>query len=149
MSTNPPVTDRFRAGRPSTTSSATRRRALRAVTVVTAVLAAVLVWILIVPIFGVDLIVTTGGGTTSVTAIAVAGAALLAGAAGWALLATLEHLTRSAVPAWTVVAGVVLVVSLAGPLAAGSAIATASLIVLHILVGTVVVLGMRRSARRW
>ena len=135
MSTNPPVTDRFRAGRPSTTSSATRRRALRAVTMVAAVLAAVLVWILIVPIFGVDLIVT--------------GAALLAGAAGWALLATLEHLTRSAVPAWTVVAVLVLAVSLADPIAAASAIATASLIVLHILVGTVVVLGMRRSARRW
>jgi hypothetical protein len=122
---------------------------LRAATVLAGALAAVLVWILIVPVFGVDLVVATGGGTTRVSAVAVAGAALLAGAAGWALLATLERLTRSAVPAWTVVAAAVLVVSFAGPLAAGSAVATASLIVLHVIVGTVVMLGMRRSARRW
>jgi len=127
----------------------TRRRLLRAATVLAAILAAVLVWILIVPVFGVDLVASTGDGTVQVTSIAVAGTALLAGAAGWALLAVLEHLTRSALPAWTIVAVAVLVVSFAGPLAAGSAVATASLIVLHLVVGSVVVLGLRRSARRW
>lgn len=149
MSANQPVTARPSAGTAPTNPGATRRRTLRAVTVLAAMLAAVLVWTLIVPVFGVDLVVSTVGGTMRVTAVAVAGTALLAGAAGWALLAVLEHLTRSALPAWTIVAVAVLVISFAGPLASGNSVATASLIVLHLVVGSVVVLGLRRSARRW
>jgi Family of unknown function (DUF6069) len=125
--------------------AAGRRRALRAATLVTAILAAELVWIVVVPVLGVDLVVTAPGAAGPVSAVAVAGAALLAGAAGWALLAMLEHFTSSAMPAWTVIAGVVLVVSLAGPLASGSLAATISLIVMHLVVGVVVTVGMSRS----
>lgn len=132
-----------------TTLAPSRRRVRRAATVVFAVLAAVLAWIVVVPLLGVELVVTGPDGAIGpVSVVAVAGAALLAGAAGWALLAVLEHVTRSAAPAWTVIAGTVLVVSLAGPLTAGTVAAMVSLIALHLIVGVVVAVGLRRSGGR-
>lgn len=79
---------------------------------------------------------------------AAAVSALVAGLAGWALLAMLERWTNNARRTWTIVALAFLVVSLAGPLGSGADVASiAALVVLHLLVAAVVISGLRRSAR--
>ena len=85
---------------------------------------------------GVDLEVRTGGGSTQqVSQLAVALTALLVGLAGWATLTGLERLTQNPRTAWAVVGGVVLALSLLGPLGAVTAGGKVGLLVLHLVVG--------------
>ena len=90
-----------------------------------------------------------GGHTQDVAAIHVVAAAAAASLAGWALLATLErHLTRLR-RIWTATAVVTLLVSLAGPLT-GTGITTTNrlvLMLLHLVVGTVVITLMAKTAK--
>ncbi|MFF5175754.1 DUF6069 family protein [Micromonospora sp. NPDC000089] len=126
---------------------ATARRRQRALAVLAATVAALLVWVVAVPLAGVDLTVRAGGAQQQVGPVAVGLTAALAGLAGWALLALLERLTRRARAVWTRIALVVLVVSLLGPLTRGvGAAATATLVALH-LATAVVVPALRRTAR--
>ena len=77
--------------------------------------------------------------------IRVAGAA---GTAAWALLAVLEHRARHPRRAWTITAGSVLAVSLAGPLTAGQgAAAIVALACMHLATGGVLIPVLRRTAR--
>lgn len=74
---------------------------------------------------------------------------LLAGLAAWALLALLERHARHPRRTWTAAAATVLVISLAAPLTAGRGMATVTaLCCLHLAVGAVLILAMRRTARR-
>ena len=77
---------------------------------------------------------------------AVAAAGLLAGLAAWALLALLERVLARPGRAWTVIAVVVLAVSLAGPLGAAGAAGAAVLAGLHLVVAAVLVPGLGRTA---
>ncbi|RJK98327.1 hypothetical protein D5H78_01030 [Vallicoccus soli] len=124
-------------------------RARRALTAPAAALAALVTWALAVPVLDVDLAVRQGGTETTVAAPAVAAAAVVAALAGWALLAVLERAVRRPRTAWTAVAGVVLVLSLGAPLGSGvGGGAQAVLALLHVVVGAVVVAGLRPTARR-
>ncbi|MFI2713366.1 DUF6069 family protein [Micromonospora sp. NPDC018662] len=133
---------------PSTTVRPARRRD-RLLTVLAATVATLLGWIVAVPLAGVELVARSGDVEQRVTPLAVAVSTLLAGLAGWALLALLERFTGRARAVWTVVAVLVLLLSLLGPLGGGvGRAATVTLVVLHLLAGAVLVPGLRRTAVR-
>src|SRR5215218_554784 len=91
--------------------------ARRAAAVVGAAVAAVLLWVVAVPLGGFELEVDMGGETESIGLRDVLIVALGSGMLGWALLALLEWRVRRAVAIWTAVALVVTGLSLLGPLA--------------------------------
>ncbi|GAA3587651.1 hypothetical protein GCM10022419_082400 [Nonomuraea rosea] len=114
-------------------------------TVVGAPAAALAVWALAVPIAGNTLTVRMGAGTQPVEPGSVLVVSLLVGLAGWALLAILERFASRPGRIWTIVALAVLVLSLLGPLGSAVGIATTLVLVLmHLAVGTVLVLGLAR-----
>ncbi|MGH3425491.1 MAG: DUF6069 family protein [Nocardioidaceae bacterium] len=109
-----------------------------------AVAAAVLVWALAAPLGGVALTVGTGASAQEIGPAAVVVVSLLAAGCGAAALRLLQRLSPRGRRTWTVVATVVLVVSLVGPTGAASAAAWAVLTCMHLAVGSVVVLGLRQ-----
>jgi hypothetical protein len=120
----------------------------RALTVGTAVVAAVLVWTVAGPIAGADLTVRSGGGTQHVNLVDVVLATLVAGLVAWGLRALLDKLTRRPGPVWTVSAAIALVLSVVGPLSATHASAMAILTLLHLLVAGILIAGLSRPAAR-
>ncbi len=129
----------------SRAQSPARSRLKRLLTVIGAAAAALAVWALAVPVAGTDLSARMGAGPQPVGPVMVVLASLAAGLAGWALLAVLERFTAKARRIWTITALAVLALSLTGPL--GSATGTAATLVLllmHLVVGSVVVLGLTR-----
>ncbi len=122
----------------------------RALAVTAAVLAALVVWSLAVPLLGVDLTVRTTPGGSSVQTIGpalVLAVSLLASLLGWGLLAGLERRTQRAGTIWTITAGVVLLLSLAGPLTAAiTTAAAATLMLLHLSAAAVLILLLGRTA---
>ena len=123
------------------------RRRDRLLTVLAATVATLLGWVVAVPLAGVALVARSGDGEQRVTPLAVTVSTLLAGLAGWALLALLERFTGRARTVWTAVAALVLLLSLLGPLGGGAGgPATVTLVVLHLVAGAVLVPGLRRTA---
>ncbi|MET8337159.1 DUF6069 family protein [Streptosporangium canum] len=115
-------------------------------TVVGAPAAALAVWALAVPVAGTTLTVRMGAGTQPVEPGLVLVVSLLVGLTGWALLAVLERFASRPGRIWTIVALAVLVLSLFGPLGSAVGIATMLVLVLmHLVVGTVLVLGLARQ----
>lgn len=128
---NPPLPPRIRT-----------RTAL--MTLTAAALAGLLIWALAVPGAGIDLTVAAAG--RSIGPAAVLGTALLGGAAAWLLLALLQR-RENGRARWTILALAVLVLSLGGPPLAGAAGPVLLILeLMHLLVGGVLVLGLRRSA---
>jgi hypothetical protein len=134
-----------------TTSSATATptrvadRSRLAVVGITA-LSALAWWAVLAHAFGIDLEAKQGS-TMHIGAISVLFAALAMAFAGWGLLAILEHTTIGARKAWTIVAVIACACSLGSPLTGGIGTgAKLGLASLHLLVGTVVILGLRRTA---
>ena len=112
--------------------------------------AAAVAWSVEVPLLGVRLTVKFGAmHPQTIVAGQVIGAALVAGLLGWLLLALLERTTPRARMAWTGAALLVLVVSLALPLAAATTTAaTVGLVVLHLVVAAAVIPALAATARR-
>ncbi|MDN5859268.1 MAG: DUF6069 family protein, partial [Pseudonocardia sp.] len=106
------------------------------------------VWVIADPGGQVDPGARVGGAVTPVGPIAIAIAALLAGLAGWGLLAVLERRTAHARRIWTVTAAAVLVVSLLGPLGGVGMAAIATLAVMHVAVGAVLIALLPRARTR-
>ena len=120
--------------------------------VAAAILAAVLVWLLAVPLADVDLAVGSGPGRRRIGLFAVVATALLAGLAATGLAALLPRCTGRPRRTWLIIGSGTLVVSLVGPLGAAGVGAGAVLVALHLAVGGVLLLGLartwpRRSAR--
>ncbi|MEJ3652221.1 DUF6069 family protein [Actinomycetes bacterium KLBMP 9759] len=113
--------------------------------VVGATVAAVVVWGVAL-LVGVDLQVSMAGTPMQIGVVAVILNALVPSLLGWAVLAVLERRTRRARTIWTVVALVVTLLSLAGPLTGaadpGSLI---TLVLLHLVVAAVLVPALRRA----
>jgi Family of unknown function (DUF6069) len=122
-------------------------RAARGATVAAAAVVGVLGWVAAHMLLGIDLVVETAGGVRDVGAASVVLAAVAAGLGGWLLLVVLERTTTRPRTVWTLVALGVLLASLTGPPAAVSGEATGVLMALHLLVGGVVVAGLRRTVR--
>ena len=95
---------------------------------------------------GVDVSALVGDSIQQITVAAASVAAAAAALSGWALLAVLERTASRARLLWTVTAIVVLLLSMAvGPPAGITTGARASLALLHLTVGLVVVLGLPRG----
>lgn len=132
---------------PSTRISTIKVRR-RAVCVMAAVAAGALTWVVAVPLVGVHLVVEPAEGRAQDVGLGmVIATTLMASVAGWGLLALLERITPlRARTTWNLVAGGVLIVSLAGPLVAASdTAAVTTLMLLHLVVGLVLMIGMRHS----
>ncbi|MGR6913801.1 DUF6069 family protein [[Actinomadura] parvosata] len=130
-----------------TSTRPARTRARRLLVVIGAPVAALAGWGLAVPVGGADLTARMGAGTEpqAVGPVAVVVASLLAGLAGWALLAVLERFTPRAARIWTIVALIVLALSLLGPLGSAAGLAaTLVLTAMHLAVGAVLVNGLPR-----
>lgn len=109
--------------------------------------AALAVWLTAVPIAGVDLEVRMSGTTQDVGSVSVVVSALLAAVAGLGCLAILRRITERPARAWTILAVVVLVLSLTGPL--GQAVGTSAAVILvamHLAVAAVLIPLGRRLA---
>ena len=131
-----------------TTPNPTRRRT-RAIVVAAAVLAPAAIWLVAVPLLGLDLQVAqpSGRAPAQITLPMVLATALAASLAGWALLALLERLTRRAHTIWTATAVVALVASFAPLLAPGtSTTSRIVLAVLHLAVAAILITSLARPA---
>jgi chromate transport protein ChrA len=111
---------------------------------VVATVTAVVVWST-ARVAGIDLVVKSAGGTSDVNVVSVIVTAVVVAIAGAALLRLFERRTTNGRRTWTIVAVSVWAVSLLGPLSATRPSAGLVLASLHLLVGAVIVLGLRRT----
>jgi hypothetical protein len=108
----------------------------RILTVLGATAAALVVWLVAGPLAGLDLNVSTG----EVGVGAVIATPLIAGLAGWGLLALLERTAKNPRRLWTTIAVVFLVISLAGPLTLAATVpAMIALACMHLVTGAVLI----------
>jgi hypothetical protein len=120
----------------------------RVLSVTGATLAAAAVWVVAVQLLGTHLLVRFGAGAPQTVGIGlVVGATLVASLCAWGLLALLENRTARARTIWTVVAVVVLLVSLSLPLTAGVAVSTkAALALMHVAAASVLIPSLRSNS---
>ena len=104
---------------------------------VTALALALAIWVLAVPVAGVDL--TAGSPPQTIGAAAVVATTVVATLGAWGVRALLRRRTPVA---WWLTCGLVLLVSLLGPLGATSPAAVGTLVALHLTVGTVLAVGL-------
>jgi Family of unknown function (DUF6069) len=120
------------------------------ITVLGATAAAVAMWI-VATIASAELTVSFGAGQPiqKITVINVIVAALVGSLAGWGLLALLRRFTTNARAIWTVIAILFALFSLGGPLSTISSVGTkVALVAMHLVVATVVIVGLRRTRGR-
>ena len=131
--------------REHTTTATGRGGRTRVLGVGGAVLAAVAVWVLAVPLLGLHLVVRFGNASPQSVGIGfVVAASLIASLAGWGLLVMLERRTTRARAIWTGVAIAVLLVSLSLPLVAGTTASTrVALAAMHVAVAAVLIPALR------
>ncbi|MFF0431978.1 DUF6069 family protein [Streptomyces sp. NPDC004327] len=133
----------------TSTTSPTRTRALA---VVAAVVIDGLIWLLAHSAFDIDLRTPDGPGSTTTSPLpfpaVIIGVAVI-GLLGWGLLALLEKFAAGrARTVWTVVALVILVLSLFAPVF-GAGLTTGNkitLVLFHLVVGAILVPAFRKSA---
>lgn len=104
---------------------------------------AALVWVG-ARLLGVDLAVRSGSGTREIGLVSVIVTAVVVALAGGGLLRVMERRAARAGRVWTAVALTALVVSLAGPACAATLSAGLALAAMHLVVGAVVIIGLRR-----
>jgi hypothetical protein len=131
-----------------TTPATARVARSRALSVAAATLAATAVWVVTVRLLGTQLLVRFGAGAPQSVGIGlVVGASLVASLCAWGLLALLERRTSRALTIWTVVAVVVLLLSLSLPLTAGVALSTkATLALMHVAAASVLIPSLRSTS---
>ncbi|MDX6259328.1 MAG: hypothetical protein QOH84_1016 [Kribbellaceae bacterium] len=135
---------------PSTTTPTARPTRVdgrsRLAVVGTVTIAAVAWWAVLTQAFGITLEANQGS-TIHIGPASVIGASLAMSFAGWTLLAILEHNTFAARKAWTITATIACAMSLTSPLTAGIGTgAKLGLASLHLIVGSLIILGLRRTA---
>ncbi len=130
------------------TTSTSPRSALRPAVVLAAVVGALAGWLIADPVAGIDLAVTVNEEPTTVGPLDAGGIALAAGLAAWGVLALIERAGEHVRRRWTTLSLTVLILSFAGPLtAAETTEATIALPGLHLLVGAILILALRHTAR--
>ena len=103
----------------------------------TATVLALAVWVLAVPVAGVDLVAGTPAQTVGAASVALM--AVVATLAAWGVRTVLRR--RPPVVWWSTCV-IVLLVSLLGPLGGASPAAVATLVTLHVVVGTTIAVGL-------
>ncbi|WP_232383540.1 DUF6069 family protein [Actinomadura violacea] len=114
----------------------------RSLTVVAAAAAALAVWVVADPVLGAGM----HAGDQHVGPAMVVVSSLVAGLAGWGLLAVMERRAKRPARTWAITAAVVLGVSLTGPRAAHGG-TFAALTAMHLVVGVIVIVGLAATAR--
>ncbi|MGH3738122.1 MAG: DUF6069 family protein [Micromonosporaceae bacterium] len=130
---------------------ASQRVRIRALTVVVAVVAAVLLWAIVEYAFGLDMKAPASGTAPQqdISLVPVIVASVFGGLVSWGLLALLERFINPARTVWLALSLLGLVLSLGGPLT-GTGVTTGNRIALlseHLLVGIIVIGGLYRTAR--
>ncbi len=105
------------------------------------------VWSFWTQVAGVDLVVHRGESTQTVGAAAVVLTVLVTAGLGLGLLRFLVARTKDGLRVWTIVASVVSVFSLLGPLGATTVAAGLALASLHAVTAVVLVVGLRQVRR--
>ena len=91
----------------------------------------------------VNLVVRQGDATRHIGPAAVVVTALIAGLAAWGLLALLERTVRRPARTFRIIASIVLLLSLAGPLGSGVGAGTKlALLGMHLTVGAALIIGL-------
>lgn len=127
------------------------RPSARGVSVLIATFAPLIIWILAVPLGGVHLDVKFGQGQPlqTITPANILVVAAIVSLLAWTLLAVLERVRASAASArrlWSILAGVVLVLSFAGPLTSAVGIgAKLTLLAMHAVVAAVLLVRFARA----
>jgi len=135
----------------STHSELRARPSARAIGILTATAAPLIVWVVAVPLMGTRLDVDFGQGQPrqTVTATNILVVALAVSLLAWALLAMLEQVRTSAASArrlWSIIASAVLVLSLAGPLASAVGVgAKLTLLAMHVVVAAALLVRLGRA----
>ncbi|MGC5168028.1 DUF6069 family protein [Luteimicrobium sp. DT211] len=139
------------AVRPASGSAPAVGARLAWLTTGTAAAAALLLWVLVVPVGGVDLRAGgagtgSGGDGPTVGPVNVLFIAVVAGMGAWFVAARMR---RRGVPrgAWLGVAAGVLAASLAGPVSASTFASGVVLVAMHVVVGGILALGYARAWR--
>lgn len=111
-------------------------------------LAALIVWIVAVPIAGVDLDAKTGSRVQHINVVAIIAVslvvALLATVVRLALARSMRARADRGARFWVILASVLLLLSLLGPVTAVTASAGWSLAAMHVVVGGLLIVGLRR-----
>ena len=134
-----------RATGPAVNASVRRYRIL---TVIAGAVAGLIVWVIARLALGHDLTSTQPGsdGMTTIGPVAVVLTSLILGLIAWGVLALLERFTGNARRIWTIIAVVVLLLSLAGPLSQANGTGTTiALLLEHLVVGGILILGLLRT----
>ncbi|UOQ90176.1 DUF6069 family protein [Agromyces endophyticus] len=134
---------------PADIAAARRRRLLRAATVAAAVVLPLLVWVVAVPLAGLDLVAGVGPTAQTVTPASIVAVALLMGFAAWGVIALLERVTRHGRRIFAIVGWTLLALSLLGPVGAGASGAVlVTLLAMHLVTGGAIIIGLPLAARR-
>jgi Family of unknown function (DUF6069) len=122
--------------------------AVRVLTGVVGAAAALVIWVIAVPVFDVELTTTNPQGQTiEIGPVPIIVLSTIPALLGWALIALLERFTPSrAKTMWTVIAVAALLISFV-PLTQMSAAAAVSLGLMHLVVGGVIIVGMRSTSK--
>jgi len=124
---------------------------LRAGAVVASIVAAALVWVIAVPLFGADIQVQDNQDPPKVIELGLGPIVFMSAVfalLGWGVLAVLERFTRHARLIWTVLATVLLLVSflpLAGEMSAATRV---TLGLAHLVIGVILIPAFYRSTPR-
>lgn len=94
---------------------------------------------------GLEPQVRSGSGTSTVNLVSVIVVSLVVSLVGAGLLRVLEHRTAQGLRVWTIVAVLLWVASFTGPLSATRVSTALVLAGLHLVVGAVVIIGLRRT----
>lgn len=123
--------------------STTTRAPLRRVAALgLAIVAGLIIWAIAVPVAGIVLTAGQGAMAQTVGPVPIVITLLVMGLIGWGVSALLSRFAPRARTVWFVVAGLVLLLSLAGPLTMAAGAAAAVLVVLHLVPGLVLLLGL-------
>ena len=120
----------------------------RTLVVVAAAVGGLIVWAIARLIIGEDLTATASGADspTTVGPAPVIIVSLVGGLVAWGFLALPERFTARAGRIWLIVAVVVLLLSLAGPLAQANGTGTTiALLIMHLVVGSILIAGLTRT----
>ena len=129
-------------------ASARRRRLGRVATIAAAIAAPLIVWLIAVPVAGVDLTVGSGAAAMTITPLSIVVVVLIAGLGAWGVIALLERFVKHSGRVFAIIGWTVLALSLLLPITAGApGDVFVVLVVMHLVTGATLVIGLPLAAR--
>lgn len=127
--------------------SRSRSRLRRLAAIAAAALLPLLVWVIAVPVAGIELVAGSGAAARPVGPASIVAAALIPGFAAWGVLALLERFAPHSGRIFAIVGWAVLLLSLLGPsLTGATGTVLVVLLVMHVVTGATLVIGLPFAA---